>query len=211
MDWEIAGDPTPLPSGTSSPGQSARGPVPRQQIVEFWKAKGAPPQVAEGIADAVRRESGIRGTADYDATAVNPQSGAVGLYQDLGPRKAALFAEDDWQNPATQNNFAFKEVTGGDPEATKHWAEIKAAPTREAASELWTKYFRAQPPGLVDRDCFGWELERVAGRARCRDPAGPRRALHVAGRIPGNDAADRGRVVAIGQAPAADGEPQFRR
>ena len=174
MDWETAGDPTPLNNTPSpdatSPARSAPGPVPRQQIVEFWKAKGAPPQVAEGIADAVRRESGIRGTAAYDPTAVNPQSGATGLYQDLGSRKAALVATADWEDPATQNNFAYKEVTGGDPEATKHWDEIKAAPSREAASELWTKYFeRSRPASSTATVSAGnWNVSPAALDAETR-------------------------------------------
>ena len=144
--------------------------MPRQQIVEFWKAKGAPPQLAEGIADAVRRESGIRGTAAYDPTAVNPQSGATGLYQDLGSRKAALVATADWEDPATQNNFAYKEVTGGDPEATKHWDEIKAAPSREAASELWTKYFeRSRPASSTATVSAGnWNVSPAALDAETR-------------------------------------------
>lgn len=122
------------PSGSS--------PVDRGFVVNFWKGKGLSEDVAQGIADATHDESGIKGNPDlFNPTAINPTSGAVGLQQDLGPRKAQLQAQPNWQDPQVQLDNAYREVTGGDPQASAHWNEIKGAGTRQEAAALFKKYF----------------------------------------------------------------------
>lgn len=117
------------PQATTAP--SAR----RDDVVNFWVGKGAPQHVAEGIADRVNAESG------FDPTVPGDNGTSVGLYQHHADRMARLMGLPNWQNPAVQNQFAYSEVTGGDPIATKHWQEILAAPDRQTASTLWDKYF----------------------------------------------------------------------
>lgn len=162
-------DPTQPPSGSSyqfpglvqpppqaspilaPPTGQAAGPVDRQTIVGYWKGKGVPDYVAEGIADATHDESGIKGNPDlFNPVAVNPASGAVGLQQDLGSRKKALQANPNWQDPTVQLDHAYRELTGGDAEASAHWNEIKNAKTRDEAKALFKHYF--ERPGAVGGD-----------------------------------------------------------
>ena len=140
-----------IPVGNVSAGGSPGSPVQRSVIVDFWKNKGAPDYVAEGIADATHDESGIKGDPNlFNPTAVNPKSGAVGLQQDLGDRKKNLQAKPNWQDPKVQLDNAYSEVTGGDAEASKHWDEIKTAKTREQARDLF-KHF-VERPGAAGGD-----------------------------------------------------------
>jgi hypothetical protein len=117
--------------------------ISRDDVVNFWVNSGAPQHVAEGIADSVYRES------HYDPNAWNPDdkgSPSGGLYQHHDTRLSGLQAfaagqSGSWTDPNIQNQFALKEVTGGDPIATTHWKEILNAPDRASAQTLWDKYF----------------------------------------------------------------------
>lgn len=78
-------------------------------IVEFFRAKGLSDAQAYGIA------AGIFAEARGDHTAVNPKSGALGLGQWLGERKAALI-DRHGPNPSRQQQleFLWHELSGGD-------------------------------------------------------------------------------------------------
>lgn len=78
-------------------------------VVEFFRARGLPDDQARGIA------AGIHAEAGGDHTAVNPTSGAFGLGQWLGPRKAELFKRYG-SNPTRQQQLEFLhwELQGGD-------------------------------------------------------------------------------------------------
>lgn len=135
-DMRGASDPTiaaPQPAPAVSPAS-------RAGVVHFWMSQGAPLQVAQGIADRVSAESG------FDPTASGDLGASHGLYQEHGPRAEALsdFANSAGvspMDPGVQNQFAASEVHGGDPIATRHWQEIENAPNRQAAAELWDRYF----------------------------------------------------------------------
>lgn len=78
-------------------------------VINFFVGKGVPQSVARGIA------AGIESEASGDHKAVNPTSGAYGLGQWLGPRKAALFARYG-NNPTREQQleFLYSELKGGD-------------------------------------------------------------------------------------------------
>jgi hypothetical protein len=103
-------------SGLSSTSRTApaidlgRASVPHD-IVDFFRAKGLPEHQAYGIAAGIAAEA--RGG---DHTAFNPKSGATGLGQWLGSRKAALI-ERYGPNPSRQQQleFLWHELNGGDP------------------------------------------------------------------------------------------------
>lgn len=103
-------------SGLSSTSRTAaridvgRASVPHD-IVDFFRAKGLPEHQAYGIAAGISAEA--RGG---DHNAYNPKSGAAGLGQWLGPRKAALI-ERYGPNPSRQQQleFLWHELQGGDP------------------------------------------------------------------------------------------------
>jgi hypothetical protein len=132
---------TPSIPSTDKPSSAAG----RQQVVDFWTGKGVRDVVAQGIADRVHAESG------FDPTVSNKDSGALGYYQHLGDRLDRLMAQPNPKSGVTQNNLAYWEVTGGDPIASAHWDEIKAAPTREAAAQLWDKYFERSGASMARR------------------------------------------------------------
>jgi hypothetical protein len=115
----------------------------RNDTVNYWIGKGAPRHVAEGIADRVNAESG------FDPRLDAPDKGgpSAGLYQAHLDRRTSLQSLPNWQNPQVQHDWAYGQVTGGDPMATAHWDEIKNAPTREAAAQLWDKYFERSAAG----------------------------------------------------------------
>jgi hypothetical protein len=149
--------PRPTPPAAAEPAADPNAPVPRQRVVDYWRSKGVSDHVAEGIADALHGESGLR------PLAVNPTSGATGLAQDLGPRKTALTSQPDWQNPQVQLDNMYREVTGGDPESTANWDKIKNAPTREAARQLWSQHFeRPGPTGAPKTEGAGWRISPTA-------------------------------------------------
>jgi hypothetical protein len=118
----------PLALVISLSGTAAAYAFDRQTVELFWESKGVPAHVAQGIADQVGKESG------YDAGAVGDGGTSFGLYQHHADRMKALLA-------AVENEQAFREVLGADPIAAAHWAEIKAAPDRKTASQLWQIYF----------------------------------------------------------------------
>ena len=150
---QIPAPPLPSSAPPAPPTGQSAGPVNRSVIVNYWKGKSLPDHVAEGIADALHGESG------GNPLAVNPQSGATGLAQDLGTRKDQLQARPNWQNPQVQLDNMYREVTGGDKIASDHWKEIQSAPTREAARDLWEKYFERP----AAKAAGGWEVTAAPG------------------------------------------------
>jgi hypothetical protein len=135
-------------------------PKPRQQVVDFWKSKGAPEHVAEGIADRVKIESG------FDPVAPGDSGTSIGLYQHHADRKSRLTALPGWQDPQVQNEFAYREVTGGDKQATEGWEKIRSAKTREEAAKLWDQYFERSKGGV--RPSGGWDSAPVVSAGNWR-------------------------------------------
>jgi hypothetical protein len=78
-------------------------------VINFFVGKGVPQSVARGIA------AGIESESSGDHRAVNKDSGAYGLGQWLGARKAALFAKYG-NNPTREQQleFLYSELQGGD-------------------------------------------------------------------------------------------------
>lgn len=164
---------------------------PRAQTVAFWSAKGAPLHVAQGIADRVNAESGFRPTVEGD------KGTSIGLYQHHADRKARLMAQPNWQNPMTQHQFAYSEVTGGDAIATKHWNEIVAAPDRATAAKLWDRYFERSAGGRGSANPGGGG-RRMTGRLGGMGPRVPEELPETAA----------GRAVAPRAAPPVPPPPQ---
>jgi hypothetical protein len=91
-------------------GQAPRGPGSLQPaILGFLRGKGYSEAQARGIAAGIHAESG------GNAAASNPQSGAFGIGQWLGPRKAELFRRYG-ERPTLQQQLEFLhwELQGGD-------------------------------------------------------------------------------------------------
>ncbi len=78
-------------------------------VINFFVGKGVPQHIARGIA------AGIESESSGDHRIVNKDSGAYGLGQWLGPRKAALFARYG-NNPTREQQleFLYSELKGGD-------------------------------------------------------------------------------------------------
>lgn len=129
------------PAAAPAPAADPKPATPRAQAIQFWTSKGAPPHVAEGIADRIQAESSFKPLAQGD------KGTSVGLYQHHADRMAKLMAQPNWHDPSVQHQFAYSEVTGGDPMASKHWQEILAAPDRATAAKLWDKYFERSAGG----------------------------------------------------------------
>lgn len=78
-------------------------------VINFFVGKGVPAHIARGIA------AGIESESSGDHRAINDTSGAYGLGQWLGSRKAALFARYG-NNPTREQQleFLYSELRGGD-------------------------------------------------------------------------------------------------
>jgi hypothetical protein len=93
----------PGPVRRTAPGSLA------PDIVDFFKAKGYSEAQSRGIA------AGVAAEAASSHTAINPDSGALGLGQWLGPRKAALIRRyGPRPTRAEQLEFLHWELQGGD-------------------------------------------------------------------------------------------------
>jgi hypothetical protein len=81
-----------------------------QDVVDYFKGKGLSEGQARGIAAGIAAEAN-----GGDHSAVNPDSGAMGLGQWLGPRKAELIKRYG-ENPTREQQLEFLhyELTGGD-------------------------------------------------------------------------------------------------
>jgi|GEM_PF-2673376 len=100
---------TPTPRETAPRRTVARGGAVASDIVGFFRSKGYSEAQARGIA------AGIHAEAASNHAAVNPTSGAMGLGQWLGARKAALIARyGPRPTRAQQLEFLHWELQGGD-------------------------------------------------------------------------------------------------
>lgn len=160
-DWVDVPTSAPPPASPYQPTLDVKmmpsnAPVDRDSVVSFWENQaGVADHVAEGIADALHGESGLK------PLAVNPASGATGLAQDLGSRKQELQAQPNWQDPQVQLQNLLREVQGGDKIAAQHWNEIKNAPDRKTAAQLWEKYVERPGPSGGDWQTVsapGWNV-----------------------------------------------------
>lgn len=79
-----------------------------QQVYSYFAAKGLQPYQIAGIMGNIHGESG------FDPFAINPSSGAAGLFQYLGPRKTGLLAYGGGQVPGVQGqlDYAWSELHG---------------------------------------------------------------------------------------------------
>lgn len=134
---------TPLPAEPPN-NPLAVAPVTRDFIQKFFEQKGVPPQVAAGWAQRLMMESG------GNPLAVNPSSGALGLAQDLGPRRENLLALPNWADPNVQLQNVWNEMHGGDALATREFSNMMAAPSTQAAYQGFTHYF--ERPGAAGGD-----------------------------------------------------------
>lgn len=76
-----------------------------REIVTYLLDHGMTPEAACGILANINRETG----ATYDPCIANA-SGAIGLCQWLGPRKAALMQREDWNTVQGQLDFLLHEL-----------------------------------------------------------------------------------------------------
>ena len=88
------------------------------ELMDKLVQAGYSPEEAAGFAGNLMAESGGN-TMDIDSSAVNPQSGATGIAQWLGPRLDqlkdwALATGRDWQSPSTQMDFLIYELQNGE-------------------------------------------------------------------------------------------------
>jgi hypothetical protein len=110
------------------------------EILQYFQQKGYPDHVAAGIAGNLAQESSL------NPDAINSKSGAFGLAQWLGPRKAALnqFAERQGSypnDPGTQLDFIHHELSTTEKRARD--AIMKAQSPSEAATQFSNKFERA--------------------------------------------------------------------
>lgn len=150
-----------LLTGTARQAIMARGVD--SEIVSFFVGKGMRPEDARGIAAGIAAESGS------NPRAVNPSSGALGLGQHLGARKAALIARFG-ENPtkAQQLEFLWEELNGGDA-GGKH---VLAARGEAAVLDAYIrKFMRPKAGAETDGDlargmaALGRPDERMGGGA----------------------------------------------
>ena len=148
---------TPFTLGdpNNSGGYSPMEKLDRSIVVDFWKSKGAPAHVAEGIADGYNLESGLK------PGAVNKTSGATGISQDLGSRKAMLFSNPNWENPYVQLEHDWNDLNGGDAKATRHRDDILGAKTKTEAKEAWESYFE-RPGTSAKAGAPAWNVAPAA-------------------------------------------------
>jgi hypothetical protein len=121
---ESATAPSPLPAAVSraSGSPAANSGQLDGTIVTLLERGGLTAEQARGVAAGIHAESGSR------PGAVNPASGALGLGQWLGPRKAALI-ERYGPNPSLEQQveFVLHELHGGDAGGAKVLAQGDAA------------------------------------------------------------------------------------
>lgn len=145
-----------VPMGPKAGAQSEK--ITKEDVQNFFEAKGLPSHVAAGIARRVGDESG------FDTGIVNKDSGAVGLFQDLGSRKSELQAQPNWRSSQTQLENAWRELTGGDPQATAHFGEMISAPDEATAYKLFTHHF--ERPGAQGGDVMaGGKATDINGKS----------------------------------------------
>jgi hypothetical protein len=112
-----------------------------------------PPEIARGIWAGIFAESG------GDPNRVNPTSGAYGIMQVLGPRKAALFAKyGPHPNLDQQIDFLIAQLFGGD----QGGASVLGSKSRFDAMRNFITQFERPAPG---RETYG-DLARGAAALR---------------------------------------------
>ena len=132
-------DPTHvLANVTGSPDQSVR-----DQVLDYFTTKGLSKTDAAAIAGNVARES------NYDPTAVNPATGASGLFQWTGPRKAAFVKKyqttPDQASVQQQLDFAWSELTTTERASL---LALKASPDLASATTSFAGGFERPYAGM---------------------------------------------------------------
>jgi hypothetical protein len=161
----------------------------------FFQANGYTANQARGIVAAISAENN-----GFDPNATNPQSGAFGLGQWLGPRKKALFAKyGPHPTYSQQLEFFLSELRGGDRGA--HAAAIRVIGTDSsgaAARAVIDGFFR---PGAG----AGGDYRRAAAYlgGRIVGPAARGSTGTAAGG--GNQTTSIGQIVVYSAATDADG------
>jgi hypothetical protein len=127
---------TPGPAAQITAGALGLG----KQIADFFKAKGFSDQQAQGMAAGAFAESQLR------SDNVNPKSGAYGIGQWLGPRKAELFRRYG-PNPGMLQQLEFMAWELAHSEAVAASA-IKAQQTARGALDAYVKAFMRPRAGM---------------------------------------------------------------
>lgn len=135
--------PAAAPSAPATPAATPTGPTPAltsaaQDYVDRMADAGySAPQIAGGLG-VHSYESG----GNFSPTAINPTSGAAGIAQDLGPRKAGLikYLQDNGLQPtvANETDYNISELRGPEADADR---QIRAAQTVEDATYAWSHGF----------------------------------------------------------------------
>jgi hypothetical protein len=153
------------PEGLAKDVGSFSGPIPKgldSEVVEFFRNKGLSEDQARGIAAGIMAESG------GDHTAVNPDSGAMGLGQWLGPRKRAIVSKyGESPSKDEQLEHLWHELSGGDHGGRAVLAEEDAP---SVLNSYITKFMRPakgrETEGDIDRGrkALGYADGGLAGR-----------------------------------------------
>lgn len=111
-----------------------------EEVLQYFIAKGYPEHIAAGIVGNLGQESSLA------PNAVNPESGAIGLAQWLGPRKEALMAYaagrgTHYLDPNTQLDFIDHELNTTESKARN--ALMKTQTPAEAATVFSNEFERA--------------------------------------------------------------------
>jgi len=100
---------------------------------QYYVKAGVPPQVAAGMVGSLMQESTNRKTGDIDPGAVNPSSGAYGVAQFLGDRKAGY--------------LAYAKSQGKDPGDLTTQLDYTMIEANKGEGGAWTKLWNAKDPG----------------------------------------------------------------
>lgn len=159
----IAGMPSPAAASPGAKVVAAKGGVP-SDIVDYFVSQGFSPAVAKGIAGGIMSES------SGDHKAVNKTSGAFGLGQWLGPRKAELFKRYG-SNPTRQQQLEFLawELKGGDGGG----ASVRSQKSASGAAEAYIRKFMRPGSNEVE-DGVQRAIAHAGGGTVSSDPEAPR-------------------------------------
>lgn len=139
-------------------------------IIDFFVRNGVPQHVARGIA------AGIESESSGDHKAVNPSSGALGLGQWLGPRKAELIRRYG-NNPTREQQLEFllSELKGGD----KGGPAVLSAKDEAQAVDRYIRGFMR--PGKDTETGTQRGMKALGYKVQVGAPAGPNTTTRTVG------------------------------
>lgn len=129
-----------------------------QQITAFFQRKGFSAAQSQGIAAGMWAEN-----AGFNPSAVNPTSGAYGIGQWLGPRKAELFRRYGRRPTLNQQlEFLAWELNGGDHGG----AAVRGATTAHGALDAYIRKFMRPAAGAETSGDLARGAQYLAGQMR---------------------------------------------